>query len=1130
MQNLNIVKVLVFDFNNQPITNAEVKISAKNVSEGLGFDKDLHAYVTGRLKADRYLISVTAKGFEKQTRSVFIAPTGAEELFILGKKGMPFYYRDKVKVPFEPIRNLLGVAVQAPENDKIIEPILTLAKRNGLEQIRTHKNYRRSGLFVFSYPKELPENERQKLVAGIKKRRGVLTAGPILRQSEKHASLLTDEIIVRFKGGIEEKTVRELAERFDLRILRSVPYAGNTYHFQVGKNDNYESLNVCAKLVEMDVVDYAEPNLFHTSEDDAIVPTNFLFPEQWDHTIINTPDAWQVLSDSLGFGQRFGSPDVTVAVVDTGVNTNHAQFSGNVSNGQPKVFTAFDFSNMFPNNNSLAGSHGTCCASGSVGFTNVSSVGGDPDGSVGIAGNCRLIAIRRGGTEVDYSDMYIWAGGFDPNSVRAGFPAQLTKGADVISNSFGYGGSIGNPISGLMRDTFDYLTTYGRSGKGVLLFFSAGNANTQLDVTFARPWGMYGKCMSVTASTLANDGMAEVKAGYSSFGSMVSFCAPSNDGSPHNPPTGYGAWTATVLHDGRFTQLSAAANSGDTSISVTSLGSMGGGDFVVLENFGTANSEINIVNPAVPLSNPVSLSSGLNNNHVNGTPIRYSDGNAPRNRQSQTTLSAAANAGNTSVTVASAAGMVNGQAIFIGNPSANISPSEAKTITGISGNTISFTPALFSNKANGTAVIFGNRDYRNDFGGTSYATPVCAGAAALMLSANNKLTWIEVREILRETAVKIDPNNTNATGRWRDEANRISTDPGYTGPFFSQFYGFGRIDVAAAVTAAKDYPSSRDIFVRDNMSDTGAGTSSSPFWHGVDIWVRNNNDGVSPANYSTSANSVHESPIAGQTNWLHVRYKNRGTADSYPFYVRAYITHYASAEFIYPEDFIPTVKPDGTIPSPLTPGTYLIGEQLVNPTAADAEGFVTFEWQADLIPPKKVEVEGVEVEWHPCLLVEVSPHDGFVPTGDHVWDDNNLAQKNLSIVYPDSESDNAILAMLGNVMKEKLKNLKIVIFPEPRIRLPYFICFPDPKINRAFQAFAKRNIPGSKADVYKRARVTWIDSSEKISFEIPNSGLTPMIVGLGKQTKFGEEFELHINQFSGRKITGSCGVQFLRKK
>ena len=34
-----------------------------------------------------------------------------------------------------------------------------------------------------------------------------------------------------------------------------------------------------------------------------------------------------------------------------------------------------------------------------------------------------------------------------------------------------------------------------------------------------------------------------------------------------------------------------------------------------------------------------------------------------------------------------------------------------------------------------------------------------------------------------------------------------------------------------------------------------------------------------------------------------------------------------------------------------------------------------------------------DVTWHPCLLVEISPHDGFTPPGNHVWENNNLAQK-----------------------------------------------------------------------------------------------------------------------------------------
>src|SRR5215469_13451677 len=124
---------------------------------------------------------------------------------------------------------------------------------------------------------------------------------------------------------------------------------------------------------------------------------------------------------------------------------------------------------MVANNNSRQGGHGTCCAGIATALANnPSGVMGQNEGVAGSAANCRLMAIERPfpGSEVGYSDMYIWVGGFDPASSTLGFPAPISPGADVITNSFGY--SVGMPISGLMKDTFDYLTTYGRGVRGVL--------------------------------------------------------------------------------------------------------------------------------------------------------------------------------------------------------------------------------------------------------------------------------------------------------------------------------------------------------------------------------------------------------------------------------------------------------------------------------------------------------------------------------------------------------------------------------------------------------------------------------------------------------------------------------------
>ncbi len=75
--------------------------------------------------------------------------------------------------------------------------------------------------------------------------------------------------------------------------------------------------------------------------------------------------------------------------------------------------------------------------------------------------------------------------------------------------------------------------------------------------------------------------------------------------------------------------------------------------------------------------------------------------------------------------------------------------------------------------------------YCDDFGGTSSATPLVAGVAALVLSANRSLKWNQVRDVLTSTADKID----TAGGDYRSG--------------HSLKYGHGRVNAEAAVTKAK---------------------------------------------------------------------------------------------------------------------------------------------------------------------------------------------------------------------------------------------------------------------------------------------------------------------------------------
>ena len=83
-------------------------------------------------------------------------------------------------------------------------------------------------------------------------------------------------------------------------------------------------------------------------------------------------------------------------------------------------------------------------------------------------------------------------------------------------------------------------------------------------------------------------------------------------------------------------------------------------------------------------------------------------------------------------------------------------------------------------------------DYTQCFNGTSSATPVVAGAAAVLLDARPDLSWRDVRAILARSARQNDPADPDWT----------SNGAGLT---VNHQYGFGAVDLAAAVALAEDW-------------------------------------------------------------------------------------------------------------------------------------------------------------------------------------------------------------------------------------------------------------------------------------------------------------------------------------
>lgn len=87
--------------------------------------------------------------------------------------------------------------------------------------------------------------------------------------------------------------------------------------------------------------------------------------------------------------------------------------------------------------------------------------------------------------------------------------------------------------------------------------------------------------------------------------------------------------------------------------------------------------------------------------------------------------------------------------------------------------------------------IHNEPNYTACFGGTSSATPVVAGVAALVLSVNPTLTRDEVYDILIDSADKIDEA---AAGYTQDSNGRL----------YSETHGFGRVNAAKAARMAEE--------------------------------------------------------------------------------------------------------------------------------------------------------------------------------------------------------------------------------------------------------------------------------------------------------------------------------------
>jgi hypothetical protein len=154
-----------------------------------------------------------------------------------------------------------------------------------------------------------------------------------------------------------------------------------------------------------------------------------------------------------------------------------------------------------------------------------------------------------------------------------------------------------------------------------------------------------------------------------------------------------------------------------------------------------------------------------------------------------------------------------------------------------------------------------------------------------------------------------------------------------------------------------------DLWLRDDPTDPGADLWGGTFWNSPDLWIRNTDDD----------GTTHQSPEYGQDNWFYARVRNKTSAGIVQHFVVTFHSKgFAGTQFQYPSDFLPCIA--ARVDFDLAPGATRI---------------VKARWPRALVPPGGS---------HTCLLASVLTRSDYPVANSHVWEHNNLAQKNLTVV------------------------------------------------------------------------------------------------------------------------------------
>lgn len=482
---------------------------------------------TATVPEGTYRLSASGGKLAAPRRRVVVSAEGLDESLHLGEPHWPFYRLGQSAIPFPP-DNTLAVVPESGDAGRVSAALgramtrLSLAPRAPAAASGAITRPGAIRLLAPSHDAVSASDLRAELEADLG---SLAQVGVAVDTRPGRVKVIGREFVVRFREGVSRSEAESYWRAAGAALVRPMAQAPNTYLIRFESGGLREHLAALEEWHERELLVYGEPDLIAEVTDDAFperIPDDPTWSNQLNLTLQRVDQAWKRLAD-IDPKLASGHPRVHVATLDRGIDLDHPDLGGVLTDGTPQLARSFDFDGM--RECTVAGyapdtSHGM----GVYGI--IAAAVDNAEDIAGIASNTHHIGIERPSlTSSRYADVLLWAAGFETGNSTAGWPAEpLRPGADIISCSHG---SDGLALSGTMDDTLKKLAREGRAGLGTIVIYSAGNSNDL--ITGFRTWAAHPTTIAVANSAQPDAGGIERKVASSNFGPEIDVCAQGDD-------------------------------------------------------------------------------------------------------------------------------------------------------------------------------------------------------------------------------------------------------------------------------------------------------------------------------------------------------------------------------------------------------------------------------------------------------------------------------------------------------------------------------------------------------------------------------------------------------------------------